>query len=95
MEYVYNPAVPSIPTRYNPDKGNFFQDASEKIANHLSSLKPTQEEFVAWLCSPEEIDRKLTGTSLARLIPIQAPAQRSAVFACLQVNARALVNANR
>jgi hypothetical protein len=76
-----------------PDQGRenrFFVEAPRKIFAHLLNLKPTPEELIAWLCNPEEIDKRVRGTEMQAMIDPHAGPQRSGVLGSLNMVADAM-----
>ena len=45
----------------------FFVESPQKIFAHLLSFLPTPTQLVEWMSHPQEIDRRVKGTELARL----------------------------
>jgi hypothetical protein len=56
----------------------------------LLNLKPTPEELIAWLCNPEEIDKRVRGTEMQAMIDPHAGPQRSGVLGSLNMVADAM-----
>ena len=71
-------------------KGEFFIETPQKIFAHLLTFGPTPQELVQWLCSPDEIDRRVQGTEMAEMISKTASDQRSGVLASLGLIADSL-----
>ena len=64
-------------------KGEFFTETPQKIFAHLMRYRPSAEDLVAWMSSPEEIDKRVEGTELAAMIAQNAPDQRNGVLGSL------------
>jgi type IV secretory pathway TraG/TraD family ATPase VirD4 len=73
-----------------PHENTFFIEGPRRIFAHLLTFRPTAEQLTAWLCHPEELDRRVRGTSYAAIIDSTAPAQRSGVLASLNMVADTL-----
>jgi hypothetical protein len=61
----------------------FFLSASRDIFARLLEFEPSPEQLIAWLSTPEEIDRMTTGTELYSYIDPKAPNQRGGVLGSL------------
>jgi type IV secretory pathway TraG/TraD family ATPase VirD4 len=83
----------TLATSLFPDRVNenpFFTEGPRRIFAHLLTFRPTAEELASWLCTDDELDRRVHGTPYASIIDRQAPAQRSGVLAALNMVADTL-----
>lgn len=71
-------------------KGEFFTETPQKVFAHLMKYRPSPQELIEWMSNPEEIDRRVQGTEVARMIAERAPDQREGVLGSLGLVADAL-----
>jgi type IV secretory pathway TraG/TraD family ATPase VirD4 len=66
-----------------PGEEPFFLDTTRDIFAYLLNLKPTPEQFIAWLCDEEEIQRRVKGSVHAIKIDARADRQMIGVLSTL------------
>lgn len=64
-------------------KDEFFTKTPQKIFAQLLQKPCTPKELAEWMANPEEIDRRVAGTVMERMIPKDSPNQRNGVLASL------------
>jgi type IV secretory pathway TraG/TraD family ATPase VirD4 len=64
-------------------KDEFFSKTPQKIFARLLQKPCTPKELAEWMANPEEIDRRVAGTVMERMIPKDSPNQRNGVLASL------------
>jgi hypothetical protein len=92
-EWRHEAEALTLATSLFPDRSHdnaFFTEAPRRIFAHLLTLRPSPEELARWLCSDDEIDRRLAGTPYAAMIDRQAAPQRGGVLASLNMVADTL-----
>ncbi len=91
-EVIHPAEALTLATSLFPEQGRenrFFVEAPRRIFAHLLNLRPTPEELTQWMCTAEEIDRRVRGTEMEAMINPQAAAQRSGVLGSLNMVADA------
>jgi type IV secretory pathway TraG/TraD family ATPase VirD4 len=64
-------------------RDEFFTKTPQKIFAQLLQKPCTPRELAEWMANPEEIDRRVAGTVMERMIPKDSPNQRNGVLASL------------
>jgi type IV secretory pathway TraG/TraD family ATPase VirD4 len=64
-------------------RDEFFTKTPQKIFAQLLQKPCTPKELAEWMANPEEIDRRVAGTVMERMIPKDSPNQRNGVLASL------------
>jgi hypothetical protein len=64
-------------------KDEFFTKTPQKIFAQLLQKPCTPKDLAEWMANPEEIDRRVAGTVMERMIPKDSPNQRNGVLASL------------
>jgi Type IV secretion-system coupling protein DNA-binding domain len=62
-----------------PHENTFFTESARKIFAHLLRYRPTPQDLTAWMKDMNEVDRRLAGTELEAMVPVNAAGQRAAV----------------
>jgi hypothetical protein len=68
----------------------FFVEAAQRVLSELLMHRPSTKDLSSWLADPVEVDRRLAGTSAARMIDPLAGPQRVGVLATLAMFGEAL-----
>ena len=63
--------------------GEFFTETPQKIFAHLMKYRPSVQDLIAWMSDPDEIDRRVAGTELEKMIGKDSPDQRNGVLGSL------------
>lgn len=69
----------------HPRKQEFFTRGPREVFAHLLTYKPSIEELARWMCSNEEIDRRVKASEVESLIAFTAPPQRDGVLSELKM----------
>lgn len=64
-----------------PGEQPFFEEGKRRVFAHLLQYRPTAQELIEWMCRPEEIDRRVRGTEVERLLAQGAHNQREGILA--------------
>lgn len=75
--------LPGRPEANQASTSGFFLKAARAILGRMLELRPTPAQIVEWLQSEDAIDRIVTGTEHAHLIPRNAHGQRAGVLGVL------------
>ena len=63
--------------------GEFFTETPQKIFAHLLKYRPSVQDLIAWMSNPDEIDHRVAGTELEKMIGKDSPDQRNGVLGSL------------